>query len=163
MVEEFSQSIRKELDFKIEGRSADRFRTMFEGSKSVFIPEVLWEISGSHILTIEYAPGKRITETDGDALYRHTLAKLFSDSYLVQIFEHGFFHADPHPGMFSLDDGRICFHDFGIMGRLDDEMMDNLAGLFLAVIDKDIVRLMDIYLETGIVIGEFDQKALKKT
>ena len=95
MVEEFSQSIRKELDFKIEGRSADRFRTMFEGSKSVFIPEVLWEISGSHILTIEYAPGKRITETDGDALYRHTLAKLFSDSYLVQIFEHGFFHADP--------------------------------------------------------------------
>jgi ubiquinone biosynthesis protein len=48
------------------------------------------------------------------------------------------------------------------MGRLDDEMMDNLAGLFLAVIDKDIVRLMDIYLETGIVIGEFDQKALKR-
>ncbi|MEK6560436.1 MAG: AarF/ABC1/UbiB kinase family protein [Nitrospirota bacterium] len=163
MVEEFSQSIRKELDFRIEGRSADRFRTMFEDSKSVFIPEVLWEISGCHILTIEYAPGKRITETDGDALYRHTLAKLFSDSYLVQIFEHGFFHADPHPGnVFVLDDGRICFHDFGIMGRLDDEMMDNLAGLFLAVIDKDIVRLMDIYLETGIVIGEFDQKALKK-
>lgn len=163
MVEEFSQSIRKELDFRIEGRSADRFRTMFEDSKSVFIPEVLWEISGSHILTIEYAPGKRITETDGDALYRHTLAKLFSDSYLVQIFEHGFFHADPHPGnVFVLDDGRICFHDFGIMGRLDDEMMDNLAGLFLAVIDKDIVRLMDIYLETGIVIGEFDQKALKR-
>ena len=163
MVEEFSQSIRKELDFRIEGRSADRFRTMFEDSKSVFIPEVLWEISGSHILTIEYAPGKRITETDGDALSRHTLAKLFSDSYLVQIFEHGFFHADPHPGnVFVLDDGRICFHDFGIMGRLDDEMMDNLAGLFLAVIDKDIVRLMDIYLETGIVIGEFDQRALKK-
>src|SRR4030065_932821 len=72
MVEEFSQSIRKELDFRIEGRSADRFRTMFEDSKSVFIPEVLWEISGSHILTIEYAPGKRITETDGDALSRHT-------------------------------------------------------------------------------------------
>jgi ubiquinone biosynthesis protein len=163
MVEEFSQSIRKELDFRIEGRSADRFRTMFEDSKSVFIPEVLWEISGCHILTIEYAPGKRITETDGDALSRHTLAKLFSDSYLVQIFEHGFFHADPHPGnVFVLDDGRICFHDFGIMGRLDDEMMDNLAGLFLAVIDKDIVRLMDIYLETGIVIGEFDQKALKR-
>ena len=66
--------------------------------------------------------------------------------------------------MFSyLMTGVYASHDFGIMGRLDDEMMDNLAGLFLAVIDKDIVRLMDIYLETGIVIGEFDQKALKKT
>src|SRR3972149_6158545 len=99
----------------------------------------------------------------GDGHSKYILAKKFSDSYLLQLFDYGFFHADPHPGnVFVLDDGRICFHDFGIMGRLDDEMMDNLAGLFLAVIDKDIVRLMDIYLETGIVIGEFDQRALKK-
>ncbi len=163
MVEEFSISIRKELDFRIEGRSADRFRTMFEDSKDVYIPEVIWGLSGSRILTIEYAPGKRITDVDGDAHSRFVLAKKFSDSYLLQLFDYGFFHADPHPGnVFVLDDGRICFHDFGIMGRLDDEMVDSLSGLFLAVIEKDIVKLMDIYLETGIVIGEFDQRALKR-
>ena len=163
MVEEFSLSIRKELDFRIEGRSADRFRVMFEDSKDVYIPEVIWDISGIHILTIEYAPGKRITEADGDAHSKYILAKKFSDSYLLQLFDYGFFHADPHPGnVFVLDDGRICFHDFGIMGRLDEEMVDSLSGLFLAVIDKDIVRLMDIYLETGIVMGDFDQKALKR-
>src|SRR3989304_3081758 len=163
MVEEFSLSIRKELDFRIEGRSADRFRVMFEDSKDIYIPEVIWDISGIHILTIEYAPGKRITEADGDAHSKYILAKKFSDSYLLQLFDYGFFHADPHPGnVFVLDDGRICFHDFGIMGRLDEEMVDSLSGLFLAVIDKDIVRLMDIYLETGIVMGDFDQKALKR-
>ncbi len=163
MIEEFAQSIRKELDFRIEGRSADRFRMMFEDSKNVYIPEVIWNLSGTHILTIEYAPGQRITEIEGDAHYKHILAKKFSDSYLIQLFDHGFFHADPHPGnVFVLDDGRICFHDFGIMGRLDEEMVDTLSGLFMAVTDKDIVRLMDIYLEAGTVIGEFDQKALKK-
>ncbi|MCC6544560.1 MAG: AarF/ABC1/UbiB kinase family protein [Nitrospirae bacterium] len=163
MVEEFSLTIRKELDFRIEGRSADRFRTMFDDSKDVYIPEVIWDISGSHILTIEYAPGKRITEVGGDAHSRYVLAKKFSDSYLLQLFDHGFFHADPHPGnVVVLDDGRICFHDFGIMGRLDDEMMENLSGLFIAVIERDIGRLMDIYLEIGIILGDYDQKALKK-
>ncbi len=163
LVEEFSASIRKELDFRIEGRSADRFRTMFKDSRDVYVPEVIWDLSGIHILTIEYAPGIKITEVDGDKHSKHALAKKFSDSYLFQIFDNGFFHADPHPGnVFVLEDGRICFHDFGIMGRLDDEMVDSLSGIFLAIIEKDIVRLMDLYLETGIVMRECDQKALKK-
>ncbi len=163
LVEEFSLSIRKELDFRVEGRSADRFRTMFEGSKDVYVPEVMWDMSGSHILTIEYVPGIRITEVEGDERSKYALARRFCDSYLLQLFDFGFFHADPHPGnVVVLDDGRICFHDFGIMGRLDDEMVDSLSGIFLAVVDKDIGRLMDIYLETGTVMGDYDQKVLKK-
>ncbi|MCC7202592.1 MAG: AarF/ABC1/UbiB kinase family protein [Nitrospirae bacterium] len=163
LVEEFSTSIRKELDFRIEGRSADRFRTMFKDSRDVYVPEVIWDLSGIHILTIEYAPGIKITDVDGDKHSKYALAKKFSDSYLFQIFDHGFFHADPHPGnVFVLEDGRICFHDFGIMGRLDDEMVDSLSGIFLAIIEKDIGRLMDLYLETGIVMRECDLKALKK-
>ncbi|MBI5756066.1 MAG: AarF/ABC1/UbiB kinase family protein [Nitrospirae bacterium] len=163
MVEEFAQSIRKELDFRIEGRSADRFRTMFKDSKTVYVPEVIWELSGGCVITIEYSPGKRVTEIDGDMRFRHTLAMNFSDSYLEQIFEHGFFHADPHPGnIFILDDGRICFHDFGIMGRMDEEMVDNLSGIFLAVMEKDVGKMMEIYLEVGILTGEFNQKALKR-
>lgn len=163
MVEEFAQSIRKELDFRIEGRSADRFKEIFKESKTVYVPEVIWTLSGRHILTIEYSTGKKVTEVDGDLKYRHRLAKNFIDSFLVQIFEHGFFHADPHPGnIFILDDGRICFHDFGIMGHLDEEMIDNLSNLFLALMDKDVGRLMDIYLDVGLLSGEFDPKAFKR-
>lgn len=163
MVDEFSHSIRRELDFRIEGRSADRFREMFNDSKIVYVPEVIWEFSGSHILTIEYSVGKKVTDVEGDTQFRHRLAKNFNETYLMQIFEHGFFHADPHPGnVFILEDGRICFHDFGIMGHLDDEMVDNLANIFLAFMDKDIERMMDVYLEVGILTGEFDQKAFKR-
>lgn len=163
MVEEFAQSIRKELDFRIEGRSANRFRDIFKGSKTVYVPEVIWTLSGRYILTIEYSTGKKVTEVDGDLKYRHRLAKNFIDSFLFQIFEHGFFHADPHPGnIFILDDGRICFHDFGIIGHLDDEMIDNLSNLFLALMDKDVERLMDIYLDVGLLTGEFDPKAFKR-
>ncbi len=163
LVEEFSRSITRELDFRLEGRSADRFREMFKNSKTVYVPEVIWEFSGNHILTIEYSVGKKVTDIDGDIKYRQRLAKNFNEIYLIQIFEHGFFHADPHPGnVFFLDNGRICFHDFGIMGHLDDEMVDNLANIFLAFMDKDIDRMMDVYLEVGILDGELDQKAFKR-
>ncbi|MBI5192742.1 MAG: hypothetical protein HZA08_04790 [Nitrospirae bacterium] len=163
LVEEFSQSIRRELDFRLEGRSADRFREIFKGSKNVYVPEVIWEFSGNHILTMEYVAGKKVTDVDGDLRYRRRLAKSFNETYLIQIFEHGFFHADPHPGnILFLEDGRICFHDFGIMGHLDDEMVDNLANIFIAFMDKDIDRMMDVYLEVGILTGDFDQKAFKR-
>ncbi|MDD5435136.1 MAG: AarF/UbiB family protein, partial [Nitrospira sp.] len=156
-------SITRELDFRLEGRSADRFRELFKDSKAVYIPEVIWEFSGNHILTIEYSAGNKVTDIDGNMQYRRRLAKTFNEVYLTQIFEHGFFHADPHPGnIIILEDGRICFHDFGIMGHLDDEMVDNLANIFLAFMDKDIDRMMDVYLEIGILTGEFDQKAFKR-
>lgn len=164
MVEEFSQSIRGELDFRIEGKSADRFREIFKASKTVYVPEVIRELSGKQILTIEYSTGKKVTEIHGDIKYRHNLAKSLIDSYLVQIFEYGFFHADPHPGnIVILDDGRICFHDFGIMGHLDEEMIDTLSNLFLALMDRDVGRIMDIYLDVGVLPQEeFDQKAFKR-
>lgn len=164
MVEEFARSIRKELDFRIEGRSSERFREIFKGSKTVYVPEVIWELSGTRVLTIEYSTGKKVAEVNGDIRYRHDLAKNFNESYLIQIFEHGFFHADPHPGnIFILDDGRICFHDFGIMGHLDDEMIDNLSSLFLAFMDKDIGQMVDVYLSIGIfTTGEVDFRVFKK-
>lgn len=163
MVEEFAKSIRRELDFRIEGRSADKFRELFKGSRTIFVPEVIWDLSGLHVLTIEYKVGKKVTEVVGDIQYRHDLAKRFNESYLIQIFEHGFFHADPHPGnIFFLDDGRICFHDFGIMGYMDDEMVDHLSNLFLAFMDKDTVRMIDVYLEVGIITGDVDMRSLKR-
>ena len=163
MVEEFGQSIRRELDYRIEGRSADKFRDLFKGSKTVYVPEVIWELSGRHILTIEFATGRKVDEIDGDIKYKRNLAKNFTESYLTQIFEHGFFHADPHPGnIFILDNGRICFHDFGIMGHLDVELTDNLSNLFLAILDKDVGKIMDIYLDVGLLTGDFDPKAFKR-
>lgn len=163
MVEEFTRSIRKELDFRIEGRSAERFREIFKDSKTIYVPEVIWELSGKNILTIEYSSGKRITEIDGDIRFRHNISKNFVESYLVQLFEHGFFHADPHPGnIFVLKDGRICFHDFGIMGHFDEEMIGNLSDFFLAITEKDTERIMDIYLEVGLLKGDFDSRGFKK-
>ena len=163
MVEEFGKSIRRELDFRIEGRSADKFRELFKGSRTIFVPEVIWDLSGPRVLTIEYKVGKKVTEVAGDVKYRHDLAKRFNESYLMQIFEHGFFHADPHPGnIFFLDDGRICFHDFGIMGHMDDEMVDHLSNLFLAFMDKDTARMIDVYLDVGIITGDVDMRSLKR-
>ncbi|MBI4714521.1 MAG: AarF/ABC1/UbiB kinase family protein, partial [Nitrospirae bacterium] len=163
LVEEFRKVIHRELDYRVEGRNAEKFRNYFADAKTLHVPEVIWPLSGQRVLTLEYSTGKKVSEVYGDPPYRHGLARTFNDSYLKQIFEYGFFHADPHPGnIFILEDGRICFHDFGIMGRLDEEMMESLANLFLAFLEKDVGTMVDVYLSVGSLTGELDQKGFKR-
>jgi ubiquinone biosynthesis protein len=163
LVEEFHKVIQQELDFRVEGRHSEKFKNYFSDSRAVYIPEVIWSHSGRRVLTLEYCTGKKVTEAGGDAASRHRLAKAFNDSYLRQIFEFGFFHADPHPGnIFILEDDRICFHDFGIMGHLDEEMIENLANLFLAFLEKDVGNMVDVYLNLGVQAEDIDQKGFKR-
>jgi ubiquinone biosynthesis protein len=79
------------------------------------------------------------------------------------IFEDGFFHADPHPGnIFVMPDGRIGLMDYGIVGWLTPDMMENIAGAFLAVLKKDFDRLIDLYIELGLVAEEIDIDKFRK-
>ncbi len=108
--------------------------------------------------------GRKIMELqDEDALLKKEIARKLVDSYLKQIFEEGFFHADPHPGnIFVLDDERLCLHDFGMMGYLTPDMRENLADWFLAFLDKDYDTVADVYLRMGIVGEEFNRQAFKR-
>ncbi|MCC6545378.1 MAG: AarF/ABC1/UbiB kinase family protein [Nitrospirae bacterium] len=164
LVEEFRKTISKEMDFKIELRSAERFRANFAGSRTVFVPGVIKELCSKEVLTMECSHGKKVTELDDLLLSKKkVLAKNLTDAYLKQIFEDGFFHADPHPGnIFVLDDGRLCFHDFGMMGSLSQEMMEDIADWFIAFLDKDIDRIVDIYLKVGILGEEVNRNAFER-
>ncbi|MBI4715376.1 MAG: hypothetical protein HY760_05510, partial [Nitrospirae bacterium] len=163
LVEEFRKVIHRELDYRVEGRNAEKFRNNFAASETLCVPEVIWPLSSQRVLTLEYQMGRKVTDLAGDPAWRRRLARAFNDSYLKQIFEHGFFHADPHPGnIFILENGRICFHDFGIMGHLDEEMMENLANLFLAFLEKDVGTLVDVYLNVGSLTGDLDMKGFKQ-
>ncbi|MBI5197783.1 MAG: AarF/ABC1/UbiB kinase family protein, partial [Nitrospirae bacterium] len=163
LVDEFRKVIHRELDFRTEGRNGEKFRNYFKDSKTLFVPKVIWPLSAKRVLTLEYSTGRKVSEVGEDSDFRRRLAKNFNDAYLQQIFEFGFFHADPHPGnIFILSDGRICFHDFGIMGHLDEETMESLANLFLAFLEKDIGGMADCYLNVGIVSGDLDQKGFQR-
>ena len=149
---EFAETLIGELDFRREGRNADRFRQNFRGDTAVSVPQIFWALSTARILTMERSRGHRapavhsVVDEDGGAL-ADTLIRTF----LTQVFEHGFFHGDPHPGnVFLLDDGRLCFHDFGIVGRLHGDDQENLAQLMLGVAVNDHQWVTDAYFAMGV-------------
>jgi len=151
LVEEFRRSILSELDFPAEARAMERFGAIFAGSPEVCIPRVVRERSGPGVLTAERIDGRRITDLAGVAQEERTrLARALVSCYLVQIFEHGIFHADPHPGnLVVLPDGRICLHDFGMVGRLSSSQRRAFAELFQGIFRRDADRLVDVVLRVG--------------
>lgn len=141
VVKEFSRTLRAELDYIQEARNAERFAEHFAQSPGVRIPRVYWETTTSRVLTLERMTGLRIddlTGLDAAGIDRAALARQGADLVLTMVFDHRFFHADPHPGnMFVQDDGSLALIDFGMVGELTEETTDHLAGIVVAFTRDD--------------------------
>ncbi|MBI5631925.1 MAG: AarF/ABC1/UbiB kinase family protein [Nitrospirae bacterium] len=166
IVEEFSKTVRKELDFVEEGRNCTRFAKNFAAIPDVCIPRIYADISTSKVLVMERINGVRIDDIPGITelgLDRKRLAQLGVDSYFKMVLEDGFFHADPHPGnIFAMPSGSIGFMDFGMVGRVTPELRETMANTFLALINKDFDGLIDHYLELGVIPEHVDLDAFRK-
>ena len=151
IVKEFAKNIAKELDYTLESSNIERFAKNFKDVPLIYVPRVHHDYSTEKVLTMEYIDGIKISEIKKleAAGYDCKLiatrgAKLISK----QIFEHGFFHADPHPGnIFILPDNIVCFLDYGMMGRVDEEVKNDLASLVKAFIDKDVSETTHWFLK----------------
>jgi len=146
LIEQFRTSITHELDLQHEGRNADIFRNNFANDDTIAVPKVYWDYTNRDMLVMEFIDGRRIAEyfaPDTDPALRKQLAQTGAKAVLKQIFEHGFFQADPHPGnAFVLDGGVICFLDFGMFGRMEPHSLNLLAGALHAIVHKDVDRLL---------------------
>ncbi|KVM93960.1 ABC1 kinase family protein [Burkholderia stagnalis] len=164
LVEEFARLIADELDYQTEGRNGDRLRADFIDDPDIFVPRICWELTSRRVLTMERSMGHKLVQLPlRDTRERQRLAGVLMESFLKQVFEHGFFHGDPHPGnVFVSADGRLCFHDFGIMGELSARDQGALAELILAVGSGDISLMIDAYFEMGIAAAGVDREALKR-
>jgi len=166
IVEEFSRTVRKELDFQQESRNCMRFRKNFEQNPDVYIPRVFEEHTTDKVLIMERINGVRIDDIDSitrQGLDKKRLARIGVDAYFKQVLDDGFFHADPHPGnIFAMPSGKIGFMDFGIVGRVSPELRENMASTFLALIHKDFDRLIDLYVEIGLVPEHIDLDAFRR-
>lgn len=160
IVEEFSKTVRKELDFTEEAKNCCRFRKNFEDNPNIYIPKVFGEFITEKVLIMERIDGVRVDDIsaiDAMGIDRKELAKIGVDAYFKMVLDDGFFHADPHPGnIYAMPSGQIGFMDFGIVGRVTDEMKETMANTFLALINKDFDRLIDQYIELGLVSEDAD-------
>lgn len=166
IVEEFSRTVHKEMDFVGEAKNCERFRENFAENPDIYIPEIYPNLITERVLVMERIEGVRIDDIKGIeamGLDRKRLARVGVNAYFKMILEDGFFHADPHPGnIFVMPDGRLGFVDFGIVGRVTPEMMETMANTFIALIERDFDRLIENYIELGIVPLDVDLERFKK-
>lgn len=165
LVKMFEKSIVKELNFTFEANNLLRFQKNFRGNTEIYIPSVYPEFSSEKVLCMEFIHGFKITdleklETIG--LTGKEVALRGINLYFQQVFDHGFFHADPHPGnIFVMPDQKICFVDYGMMGSIIESDKTLLANLLLSVHDRDVEGLKKALLKFGRDESRIDEKELE--
>ncbi|HKL22640.1 MAG TPA: AarF/ABC1/UbiB kinase family protein, partial [Tichowtungia sp.] len=166
LVDEFRRTITRELDFNREGRTVERFAANFAENETVYIPRVFWEHSRATILTMEFIPGIKVSEYEELRRRGYDLQKIArrgADIFLEQVLEHGLFHGDPHPGnIFILPDNVICMLDYGMVGRLGQDLKNELISLLQAILERDVDSIISQLLYSGELTDEADMKSLRR-
>jgi ubiquinone biosynthesis protein len=166
IVEEFARTLEKEIDYKIEATNMERAARHFIDDPSVYIPKVFRQTTTSRILTTEFIDGIKISRVDkleAAGLDRKIITARGADLVLKQIFEHCFFHADPHPGnIFVLPDNVICLLDFGMAGVVDHQTRDDFVDLVESIINQNEVRAAQVLLKLTYREEEPDRRLLER-
>ncbi|GIW72240.1 MAG: ubiquinone biosynthesis protein UbiB [Planctomycetota bacterium] len=165
LVEEFDKSIHKEIDFGREAHNIKKFAANFAGDPDIYVPRVYDDLSTDRVLTMEFIHGVKIDSEEirkRPGLDREKIAKAGIRITLTQTFVHGFFHADPHPGnIFVLEGNVICLLDFGMMGMLDQERIDDLLSFLVCLLTSNAERMIRLLQRQGIVGERVNTRALK--
>lgn len=166
---EFSRTVYEELNYEREGRNAERFAQLFAEEPGIRVPAVIWDYTTRRVLALEWLGGIKVTDLaalDAANVDRDALAQRITGSYVRQMLQFGFFHADPHPGNIFVQptdgDFRIVFLDFGMMGTVTLRMKQGLRDAFLGLTTQDaplMVRGMDAlgFLGEGANRGQIEQ------
>jgi ubiquinone biosynthesis protein len=166
LADEFSVTLRSELDYLHEARNAERFRRNFVGRSELYIPKVYWDFTTHDVLTLERLRGVTIDNVDGlraAGLDPRRVAVNAIDLIMKEIFEDGFFHADPHPGnLFVLEGNVIGAMDFGMVGYLDKGTKEQLMRLFVAAISHDVAGMVDEMVQMEMVGTSVDHRRLTR-
>ena len=165
IMEEFGKTLWEELDYEQEVLNVKRFQEIFSGHPHIYIPEVYEEISTSRAIVLENVENMKINDLEGiieAGIDEKQVANDLIEAYLFQLFRHGLFHADPHPGnLFIRPVGpeltaeertagkyrkhQIIFIDFGMIGRLPNDLRQNMGQVLVALVQQDGRRAVNAY------------------
>ena len=166
IVEEFAKAIEKEIDYTIEATSMERFAQSFLHDPYIYIPKVFRDMTTERVITMELVDGIKVSEIDrleAAGLDRKLITSRGADFLLKQVFIHGFFHADPHPGnIFVLPDNVICLLDFGMIGSVDRQTREDFVDLVDSVVHRHESRATQVILKLTYWDEEPDIRILEK-
>ena len=159
--QEFQRSLRREIDFCDELRRINQFREAFQGDERIHIPEPFAEQSGERVITLEWMEGHKLSDPDlagATGADLSLVARHGAELFLEMIFEHGIYHADPHPGnLMVMEGGVIGLLDFGMVGRIGDSLREDLEDVLMAVAADDPPLLCAALLRIGAPPIGFDE------
>jgi ubiquinone biosynthesis protein len=165
LVHQFERSILREIDFTREAMHMQRFAKNFANDERVYVPKVYEEWTTSKILCEEFIQGEKATSPNVTSLpleRRKEIAESGIHCILQQTFVHGFFHADPHPGnIFIIDSKKFCFIDYGMMGNLDDERIDEILSFLVAILTRDADAVIRLFQKLDLIDESVNERGLK--
>lgn len=160
IVDEFGIKLFEEIDYHNEGKNAEKFAANFAGDPLVKVPVIYWKYSTNNVLTLEWINGFKLTDIsqiEAHGLDPNEVIKIGVTSGLKQLLEHGFFHADPHPGnLFAMADGRMAYIDFGMMDQLEEDTKETIASSVVQLINKDYKALALDFVKLGFLTPDTD-------
>jgi ubiquinone biosynthesis protein len=164
IVAEMSRTMRRELDFERELRNLNQFRTMFEDETGIEVPKPIARLSSTRMLTMQFMDGTRLRDCEGQSLggkSPHEIARVGANYYLDMIFNHGFYHADPHPGnILILENGAIGLLDFGMVGRISEQLREDIEAMLVAIVNQDVPMLTTLIKRVGRCPSDLNEAAL---
>ena len=153
IVDEFGTKLFEEIDYINEGRNAEKFAHNFRNDPQVKVPGIYWNYTSTHVLTLEWINGFKLTDTQNIqsvGLDPEAIIQVGVTTGLQQLLEHGFFHADPHPGnLFAMPDGRMAYIDFGMMDQLEETTKESLVDALVHLVNKDYADLAEDFVKLG--------------
>ncbi|MBE9043277.1 AarF/ABC1/UbiB kinase family protein [Pleurocapsales cyanobacterium LEGE 10410] len=160
IIDELAERIFEETNYNQEGRNADRFNQLYGYMEEIYIPKIYWEYTDKRVLTMEWINGTKLTDVEAvqaqgiDATH---LVEIGVECSLRQLLEHGFFHADPHPGnLLAMADGRLAYLDFGMMSRIKPYQRYGLIEAVVHLVNRDFESLSEDYIKLDFLTPETD-------
>lgn len=163
VVQALADTVKAEMDLRLEAAAATELSENFTDEPMFRAPAIDWVRTGRRVLTLEKVVGARIDDVAKLDEYGHdrqTIMRIAAHAFFRQVFEHGFFHADMHPGnVFVRPDGGLVAIDFGIMGRLDQSTRDYLADMLFGMLTRDFELVADVHFRAGYVRADQSRAA----
>ncbi|NJK28135.1 MAG: AarF/ABC1/UbiB kinase family protein [Coleofasciculaceae cyanobacterium SM2_3_26] len=160
IIDEFGIKLFEEIDYLNEARNAEKFAYNFRDNPGVKVPQIYWRYTNTRVLTLEWIDGIKlqgIRNLEQLGIDVDGLIRVAVNAGLEQLLEHGFFHADPHPGnLFALRDGRMAYIDFGMMDQLDQESKETIVDAIVYLINQDYEDLARAFVKLGFLTPDVD-------
>ncbi len=158
IIDELGKRVFEEMDYLNEAKNAEKFRIMHEHNSKIAVPKIYKEITSRRVLTMEWIDGTKLTNIEDVkklGIDPDEMVEIGVQCSLEQLLEHGFFHADPHPGnLLALEDGRLCYLDFGMMSEVSKDSRSGLIQAVVHLVNKNFEKLSQDFVKLGFLSEE---------